>query len=547
VILHGLLVLALWLLALGGAPAVHAGTLPPVGTMSLEDRERSLDPWPGVRVLFDDEARWTPDEARARQAQAVAHTGPRANFGEYGGALWLFFVIEVRPAAAGPWLLDIGYPPLDWIDLWVQSDDGTRVQLRNGDHLLSYERPLRTRTHVMPLDLKPGRHHLMLRVQTTGSLIAPLALVTPVRHHASEERLQVILGLASGVMLSLFLYSLAQWYSLRDRMFAYYGLSVFSLGLFQFAFHGLGMQHVWGDWLALSERLPPVCVLVSITGAFLFIDRALGIAELAPRLSRLMRLGALICLVSTLGVLTGVLSYRDGQRISKVLGQMPTVLALPIAWRRWRLGDRAAGYLLLGWGVYTAGVMVLALLISGRLPISPLTLHGFQIASITEMIMWMVVTGIRVDSLRRAAEQVRHDGERLRQLADTDALTGLLNRRGLLAAGPVLAEAAEARPGRLAAIFQAGQRPLRPPCRRCGAGAGGAAPACPGAGRRSGGASGRRRVRRAGHGAARRRGGPPGRGQAAAGPGVAGRAAVARAGLPHRRDDRLRAGAGGRP
>lgn len=449
-LLHGLLVAVLWLLMAGVALEVRAG-VPTV--MPLDDRDQSLDPWPGVRVLFDDAARLTPDEARARQPEAIVPTGPRANFGEYGGALWLFFAIEVRPAAAGPWLLDIGYPPLDWIDLWLRHDDGTQVRMRNGDRLLPHERPLRTRTHVMPLDLKPGRYQLMLRVQTTGSLIAPLALVTPVRHHAHEERLQVILGLAAGVMLSLFLYSLAQWYSLRDRMFAFYGLSVFSLGLFQFAFHGLGMQHVWGDWLVLSERLPPVCVLIGIAGAFLFIDRALGIAEMAPRLSRLMRLGAVICLVATVGVLAGVLSYRDGQRVSKVMGQLPTVLALPIAWRRWRLGDRAAGYLLLGWGVYTGGVMVLALLISGRLPITPLTLHGFQIASITEMIMWMVVTGIRVDSLRRAAEQVRHDGEQLRRLADTDALTGLLNRRGLLAAGPVRVEAAEARPGHLAAIY----------------------------------------------------------------------------------------------
>jgi diguanylate cyclase (GGDEF)-like protein len=258
-------------------------------------------------------------------------------------------------------------------------------------------------------------------------------------------------GLATGVMLSLLIYSLAQWYSLRDRMFAYYAVGVGGVGMFQFTFQGMGLQHVWGEALWLSELLPPVCILLGVLGAFLFIDRALDIRGLSPWLSRSMRIGALLCAVTLVLLLTGMITYRDGQRVAKVLGQFPTVLALPIAWRRSRQGDRAAGYILVGWGVYTAGVVVLALLVSGRIPATPVTLHVFQIASLVEMVMWQVVMGIRVDSLRRTAERDRLDGERLRRLADTDALTGVLNRRGLqTAAAPVLLRA---RPGALVGLY----------------------------------------------------------------------------------------------
>ncbi|MBP8271487.1 MAG: diguanylate cyclase, partial [Sphaerotilus sp.] len=254
-----------------------------------------------------------------------------------------------------------------------------------------------------------------------------------------EERTQVLQGLANGVMLSLLIYSLAQWYSLRDRMFAYYAVGVGGVGLFQITFQGMGIQHLWGEALAVSELLPPISILLGVLGAFLFIDRALDIRAMSPRLSQGMRIGAMLCVVTLVLLVTGLITYRDAQRVAKVLGQFPTILALPVAWRRWRQGDRAAGFILIGWGIYTAGVVVLALLVSGRIPATPITLHVFQVASLVEMVTWLVVMGIRVDSLRRSAERDRLDSERLRRLADTDALTGALNRRGLQAeAEPLL-------------------------------------------------------------------------------------------------------------
>lgn len=431
--------LTAWLLAFAAqAEASTPAPAPAPGAIVLASRQAQADVWPMLSVLLEPRPRWQLADVVEHLAERRPPAVPTSNFGEFAGAAWLIWDVEVGPEAAGDWLLDVGYASLDRVDLHVLREGRPTLHLRNGDGLRLSERPMPTRTHVMPLVLAEGRYTLVLRVETTGSMIVPLRLETPQDRQFREERTQMLQGLATGVMLSLLAYSLAQWYSLRDRMFAYYALGVGGIGAFQFAFQGLGIQHVWGEQLWISERLPPMCVLLGIIGTFLFINRALDIRVLSPRLSRVMHAGALVGAVALLLLLLEVITYRDGQQVAKVLGQLPTLLALPIAWRRWRQGDRAAGYILVGWGVYTAGVVGLALLISGRIPATPVTLHIFQVASLVEMVMWLVVTGIRVDSLRRVAEQVRHDGERLRRLADTDALTGMLNRRGLQAAAEPL-------------------------------------------------------------------------------------------------------------
>lgn len=421
------------------------------GVAVLDTRQTEVDVWPLLSVLTEERAVWTLSDALAHLPERRPPQVPTSNFGEFGGVVWLVWDVEVLPSAAGEWLLDVAYPALDHADLYVLHAGQLTAQLRNGDWLRLSERPLPTRTHVMPLNLSAGRHLMVLRVQTSGSMIVPVRLTTPQQRQMHEERVQMLQGLATGVMLSLLIYSLAQGYSQRDRMFVYYALGVGGVGVFQFAFQGMGMQHVWGNALWVSELLPPACILVGVIGAFLFIDRALEIRSTSPRLSLLMRGGALVCTVALVLLLAGVITYRDAQRISKLMGQVPTILALPIAWRRWRRGDRATGYILIGWSIYTAGVVVLALLISGRIPATPVTMHVFQVASLAEMVMWQVVMGIRIDTLRRAAEQDRHDGERLRRLADTDALTGVLNRRGLQ--GAVVSMLQRTRPEALVGVY----------------------------------------------------------------------------------------------
>lgn len=423
------------------------------GVVELSDRGRLIEVWPAVTVLFDPGARWTLDEARMHLSERRSPQVPHSNFGERRDAVWLVWDVDLKPSGRGEWLLDVAYSALDEVDLHVLRDGHP---LRAADQSAGDGRPMSvrtmpTRTHVLPLDLAPGRYTLLLRVATTGGLITPMQLLTPGHYSQREYRVQLLQGMSSGIVLCLLFYSLAQWVSLRDRMFAYYSLSISGLGLFLFSFNGLGLQHLWGEHVRVSEVLSPACVLLSGAGAFLFIDRVLDIRALSPRMSQIMHAGAATAVVSVMLLLLDVVGYREAQQVSKVLGQLPMLLALPFAWKRWRQGDHAAAYIFMGWTVYAVGGLTTGLLLAGHVAATPVTLHALQAGSLVEMVMWLLVMGMRVEQLRGAAEQANRDGDRLRRLAETDALTGLLNRRGLQAAVAPLLEGS--RPDRLVALY----------------------------------------------------------------------------------------------
>ena len=88
--------------------------------------------------------------------------------------------------------------------------------------------------------------------------------------------------------------------------------------------------------------------------------------------------------------------------------------------------------------MYAVGVLLIAGLLAGWLPVNFWTLPAFQFACLFEMSMWMLVLGERANTQRHSEAQARNERDQMRALAHTDGSTGLLNRRGLEDRMPML-------------------------------------------------------------------------------------------------------------
>lgn len=418
----------------------------------LRADQLAIDPWAQVRVLAEDGAPLGVNEVLKRLAEFRPPQDPKYNLGMRREAVWLHIPVEVPRSDAGRWILDVDYPSLDRIDVYVVTDGRPVKAAQLGDLLLLGQRPLAGRTHALPLVLERGQHHdLLLRVQTSSSMILPLQFIQSEALHERETAAHAGQGLLAGIWLCLMLYSLAQWASVRDVMFGYYALTIASTGLFFISYFGLGSLYLWRDQEWLTRNASPLTVLVAMAGALMFVDRALDIPSMSRRLALAVRvLAGTTALLALLFVL-GLISYRSALSASTVLGLSPMLVAVPVAFLRLRQGDRAAGYMLLGWLVYAIGTAHQALLLRGVLPSNFLTQHAFQLGSTVEMALWMLVLGVRLDQIRAAAERAHLERDHMASLAHSDALTGLLNRRGLHAsAEPLLGQAG---PGRVTAVF----------------------------------------------------------------------------------------------
>ncbi len=420
--------------------------------LRLADDRASIDLWPAVTVLSDPEHRLDERSVLARAADFRPPQSPHANLGVRRDTVWLRVPIVVPASERGHWVLDIDYASLDRIDVFVVSDGLVTQHHRLGDERVFSARPLPSNTHAVALTFERGvEHELLLRVRTTSSMIVPLRLVGAVPLQAEQARVQMAQGLLAGLGLALTVYSLVHAVMLRSAMFAHYALTVGCTTLFFYAFYGLAPQHLWptNDWL--TRNAAPLMVLLAIVGGVRFIGAALHVRELSRGLHRAQTAVWVAALGCAAGFVVGALDYPSTQAAGTLLGVACMLVTLPAALLRARRGDRAAWAVTAGWAIYACGAFTMALLLRGRLPFNEWTEYAFQIGSAIEMLSWLIVLSMRMDEVRQSAHRVHAERDVMRSLAETDALTGLPNRRGLRqrldASLPACA------PGRLGALF----------------------------------------------------------------------------------------------
>lgn len=390
-----------------------------------------VDAWPALRLLSDPDGTLDADGALRRLAQFQPPTGPHANLGPRRDVVWVLLPLQAI-GGDGRWLLHIDYPPLNRIDVLLLRDGQWVARHLLGNTIANEHRPMRSRAHAVELQLQPDVPHLLLlRVATQSTMLLPITLSRPADHHVREAAAQLLQGVLAGVALALMAYSLAHWLSLRDPMFLAYALLLGGLTVFFASYFGIGQQHFWGAQTGLLAKIAPLGVLAALAGGAQFAASALQTRLSAPRTHRALMAVTALATLGFLASLAGLLDYRQTQALSVAMGLLPMLLAIPVAFRQARAGDRPALWMLLGWLSYMAGALSLAALLRGLLPMGFLTQHLFQFCSLLEMLIWTRVLGLRVAGIRLQAERAELERAALVSLAHTDPLTGLPNRRGL--------------------------------------------------------------------------------------------------------------------
>ncbi len=383
--------------------ALTAHATPAPAPLLLDDRVGALEAWPAVTTLDDPDGSLDIDAALARRAQFAAPTLAYATMGMHKGVLWLRVPAGVPAHSSGRWVLDIDYAVLNRIELFVVVDGHVRQHGLAGNLQPVGSAARSPRTPAFILDLAPGKQHdIYLRIENAGPKILPIRLSQASVYHHNALGEQMLQGILGGLALCLVLYGLAQWVNLREPLFAKFALMITGTALFSAEFAGLGSQYVWGSDAWTNIHAGGLFALLSSCGAYLFVEQALARPGMDRTFSRLMKTGAVLCVVAALAYASGLIGVDQLVAIVSTLGIMPMLLGMPGAFMRARRGDLVGVYFLVGWSISFTSSLILSLVINGALPANFWTMHALQFGNAIDMLVFMRILGLRTKAIQNA-------------------------------------------------------------------------------------------------------------------------------------------------
>ncbi|WP_273824680.1 hybrid sensor histidine kinase/response regulator [Pseudomonas asplenii] len=348
------------------------------------------------------------------------HDKDALNAGYSQSAFWLKVDLTYKPKnpdARRTWLLELAYPPMDHIDLYLPDASGEyRLNQRTGDELPFASRPIRQNNYLFELDFAPNESKTVyLRLQTAGSVQAPLSLWSSQAYLEEQPVRLYVLGLIYGVLLGMLVYNLFIYLSVRDTSYLYYIFYIASFGFYQLSVNGAAVQYFWPNNPWWANAATPF--LIGSAGFFgcQFSRRFLNTAAHSRWLDRLLLLlMAVGALVMALSLMSG---YALALRLATALALAFTVTIFFAGLSAWYRGQRVARYFIIAWSAFLLGGLVNTLMVLGYLPNMFLTMYASQIGSALEVGLLSLALADRINAMReQQAQTLLESGQKLEVL-----------------------------------------------------------------------------------------------------------------------------------
>ncbi len=274
--------------------------------------------------------------------------GEHANLGKNDSVWWFKVRLNNSLAQNLAGYLEVNYPLLDHLQVFLTSADGQWQMQESGDRYAFSQRPVQVRNFWFPLELTPGESTLLIRVKTTSTIFMPLFFSTYQASAAAQENLMGFNGAFYGVLFAMFCYNLFLFISLRESAYLWYLAYNLNVGLLAACFDGMLFKLLPEHVVFQSVSIYILMYLHCLT-AIQFSRHFLHAPQYFPRLDtglRLLMLGCAGCLLSV-----PLIGFNAWNILASVTVSLVSLTLLLTGLYIWRRGVRYGSYYTLAWAI----------------------------------------------------------------------------------------------------------------------------------------------------------------------------------------------------
>ena len=322
------------------------------------------------------------------------------NHGIVDDVYWYSLTIENPGQSPLSRYLEIGYPLLGYVDIYVMRDGEVAKRIHSGAYRPFDRREIVHRNFLVDLTLPPGTPtRVLMRVTSDGPLQVPLNLREPSEFIANDQNALVGEAVFAGLMMAMALYNLLIFFTVRDPSYFWYVFHVLGMTTIMLLLDGLAFQYLWPTHPVINNYAMVVGIGLAIMSASLFAYLFLNVHRHANWIRALV-LG-FAAAGGSLIVLSLLAPYATALKVAILvaIAAMPTMIFTGIY--LWYRGEILARFYTVAWILLLSGNALLAIEKFGAIPYVPGVRHVPQIGAATEVMLLSFALAYRIRLERR--------------------------------------------------------------------------------------------------------------------------------------------------
>jgi len=335
------------------------------------------------------------------------------HFGYDSSEFWFRTEIHSRSKATHKWFLEIGYPLLDHVEVFIVSKEiGLVRHFKSGGSVPYENRPIAHRNILFPLVLDPNQDYsLFLKVRSQGSLQVPLKIWKPEILRSRDQGNLIFLGAFGGILLFLIFYNLFLYTFTRNVSYLYYVGIVASLLCFQFSFSGIGAAFAWPSFPSLNGFIVPLSIFSLSATACAFTRAYLHLDVWTPSTDNFYKHLIKIALIGSICVFLA--SNNAVNKVASLLGGLCSASFIFVGVKSIRANRVGAWWYLTGALSLASGTLILGLSMLGTIPHSIWTQRGIGLAILALVVILKFALSHWVRQIQEDKDKIQE--ERLKQ------------------------------------------------------------------------------------------------------------------------------------
>ncbi len=266
-------------------------------------------------------------------------------------AFWITFSIKKghNTLSRSPWILEINHPNIHYIDFYQTDLSGSIIREKHTGTM----RPVKYRDHIYNkfifyLNLQEEKEYkIFIRFKSESSIELNFSLKGMTEFMSESYKNTISTGVFFGFLIIIFAYNLFLYFSIREKLYLYFSLTIASLFLLILTESGIAQIYLWPEAIRFNYYMLPLSIVFLHIFLIKFTDFFTSSKNRSSNFHTAFNILAGFSFF--LLIMIFVLGYYSSIIMIMLYSLLILTVILISVYSLWKNGDTTSGYFLLSY------------------------------------------------------------------------------------------------------------------------------------------------------------------------------------------------------